>query len=166
MSKDSEHELIARAVVVVSRQVLLCRRRGTQRSYLPGGHVEPGESIPEALRREVREELGREADRMDFLGIAEHRFESAGEIVCEVNILYVTHVPGLDPVHGAPRSAEPHLEFFWHPLKSLAAAAFEPFALCALLPHWCAAPALAATRFASNFAPGPVTDKGRDQGMG
>jgi 8-oxo-dGTP diphosphatase len=47
------------------RRVLLARRRADQpmpdKWELPGGKVEPGESPVEALRRELREELGCDA---------------------------------------------------------------------------------------------------------
>ena len=56
------HDVVAAVLVDVGR-VLLCHRRADLRWYpnvwdLPGGHVEPGESAAEALRRECREELG------------------------------------------------------------------------------------------------------------
>ncbi|GGM42776.1 hypothetical protein GCM10012275_12140 [Longimycelium tulufanense] len=43
---------------VVHGRLLLVRPRGKAAFYLPGGKLEPGETEPEALRREVREELG------------------------------------------------------------------------------------------------------------
>ncbi len=39
-------------------RVLLVRRTDTGQWSLPLGHVEPGESVAEAVRREVREETG------------------------------------------------------------------------------------------------------------
>ncbi|SHG35032.1 ADP-ribose pyrophosphatase YjhB, NUDIX family [Streptoalloteichus hindustanus] len=43
---------------VVGRRLLVVRPRGKGAFYLPGGKLEPGEAEPDALRREVREELG------------------------------------------------------------------------------------------------------------
>lgn len=56
------HHVVAGALVAGDR-LLLCHRSPTRRWYpnvwdLPGGHVEAGESEPEALRRELYEEIG------------------------------------------------------------------------------------------------------------
>ncbi|MFJ9904284.1 NUDIX domain-containing protein [Streptomyces sp. NPDC101152] len=44
-------------ILVRDDRVLVTRSHGTDRFYLPGGHREPGESDPETLVREIREEL-------------------------------------------------------------------------------------------------------------
>jgi len=54
------------AVIEKSGQVLLARRSDIGWWNLPGGGMEAGESVDEALRREVREEVGIEID-IDFL---------------------------------------------------------------------------------------------------
>jgi ADP-ribose pyrophosphatase YjhB (NUDIX family) len=52
------------AILRWQEQVLLCRQEKPGKEYwlLPGGGVDSGETLIEALRRELREELGVEAD--------------------------------------------------------------------------------------------------------
>ena len=56
---------VVAALLVDGGRVLACRRRADQdhpgKWEFPGGKVEPGESEADALRRELREELGVEA---------------------------------------------------------------------------------------------------------
>lgn len=63
MSDDAGLAAIVAAVLVRDGRVLLCLRSPQRRWSpclwdLPGGHVEPGESDPVALARELSEELG------------------------------------------------------------------------------------------------------------
>ncbi len=57
---------VAAALLEESGKLLICRRRDDQmhagKWEFPGGKAEPGEEPLEALRRELREELGIEAD--------------------------------------------------------------------------------------------------------
>ncbi|MCH1866936.1 TIGR00730 family Rossman fold protein [Nocardioides sp. CFH 31398] len=61
---DNAHDTLETVawVHVEHGHLLTVRTRGQDAFYLPGGKLEPGESHPTALRREVREELGLDLD--------------------------------------------------------------------------------------------------------
>ncbi len=72
-------ELAAGAVVLLAGEgsVLLLHEREEDRWGFPKGHVEPGESIPAAARREVLEETGLpEITLLGELGEVQYRFYS------------------------------------------------------------------------------------------
>ena len=54
-------------VHVEAGRLLVVRSRNKKAFYLPGGKIEPGESLEDALVREVSEELGIEAGRPQVL---------------------------------------------------------------------------------------------------
>lgn len=51
---------------------------------LPKGHIDPGESAPEAATREVREEAGVEATLVEKLGDVRYWYQRDGERVLKV----------------------------------------------------------------------------------
>jgi 8-oxo-dGTP pyrophosphatase MutT (NUDIX family) len=59
------------AVIVTdtSGRVLLLQRADTGGWGLPGGFMEPGESLEETARREVREEVGLALDELTLMGV-------------------------------------------------------------------------------------------------
>ncbi len=105
--------------------MLLCHGRGHDNTYLPGGHIEKGESAVTALLREIREELGIKAHAGRFLGVVENQFEQKGRQVDEINLLFELEIPGLKPGEKVP-VAEDWLDFRWERLDNLHAADIEP----------------------------------------
>ena len=81
-------ETIARGVCIVDGKVLLCLPKDRSYSYLPGGHIEFGETGREALVREMKEETGLDATAGDLLGVVESSFVQKGEKHCEINLIY------------------------------------------------------------------------------
>ena len=55
-------------LITRGKQVLLVRRAGMQYYSVIAGFVEPGESLEECLRREVREEVGIEITNINYFG--------------------------------------------------------------------------------------------------
>lgn len=127
-------EVIVRAVLVADGRVLLAHKPGAAHTFLPGGHIEPGESAAAALRRELQEELGLAASVGRFLGAVEHAW-TEGEGGHEVNLLFLVRADGL-PADRPPASREPHIEFLWQAADALAARRLEPRVLCEVLPAW------------------------------
>ncbi|MGH4012672.1 MAG: NUDIX domain-containing protein [Pseudonocardiaceae bacterium] len=108
-------EIIARAVIRRCGELLLARQRSTSWSFLPGGHVEPGEPVEVALIREIAEELGAEAEIAGFVGVVEYGYVEDGAAHHELNLVFDVAIPDTELV-----SQEDHLEFRWLPLDHLA----------------------------------------------
>jgi ADP-ribose pyrophosphatase YjhB (NUDIX family) len=127
-------EIIARGVCVRRGRILLCHKKGAANTFLPGGHVEFGESATRSLTREIEEELGLSARTRRFLGAVEHSFMQDGEPHCEVNLVFDLAVGGLG--RDAPASREDYIEFFWVPVADLRKSGLEPWPLQTRLRAW------------------------------
>lgn len=66
------------ALIVDSKGKLMLVTRGVEPDYgkldLPGGFVDPGESVEEALLRELNEELGISVQKYEYLGSAPNEY--------------------------------------------------------------------------------------------
>ena len=114
-------ETIARGVCVRDGKLLVCRAKGAKSCYLPGGHIEFGETGRQALVREMKEETGLRATTGDFLGVVENSFEQHGRPHAEINLVYAMSIAA-DEVD----SREDWISFEWVPLAELAAANLLP----------------------------------------
>ncbi|WP_019811799.1 NUDIX domain-containing protein [Saccharomonospora halophila] len=117
-------EIIARAVIHRDGQLLVARQRTKSWSFLPGGHVEPGERVEAALIRELSEELGTEAKIAGFVGAVEHGYIEDGTTHHEINLVFDVAITDTEPI-----SQEDHLDFRWLPLDQLGEADVRPGAL-------------------------------------
>jgi len=135
--QDSQHiEIIARGVCVMDGCLLACHTKGAANTYLPGGHIEFGESAINALTRELGEELGMRCEIRDFLGSVEHTFVQRGDQHCEINLVFAVELPGGNP-QEAPQSREDYIDFQWMELDTLGGSNLEPSVLRNLIPTWC-----------------------------
>ena len=108
-------ETIARGVCIRDGMLLLCRAKGGSTTYLPGGHIEFGETGRQALVREVKEEFGVEASAGRFMGVVENSFMQHGKPHAEINLVYELELPPDAEIE----SREDWIEFEWRPLDRL-----------------------------------------------
>ena len=125
-------ETIARGVCVRGGKLLLCRANGGASTYLPGGHIEFGETGRQALVREVKEELGVESSTGAFLGVVENAFLQHGKPHAEINLVYELKLGAGDGELPPLNSQEDWIEFEWCELNRLDGANLLPTAFRSL----------------------------------
>jgi len=115
---------------VYGKLLLVQQRKGSYRGQfdLPGGKMEPGETVEETLRREFGEEVGMTFDRMQLVdnltSITEAREEDGrAYILHRIGLIYLIH--GLSPLPHASKE----LDTFWiDPLQQLQEMPMSSFA--------------------------------------
>ncbi len=115
-------ETIARGVCVQNGKVLLCKAKGGSSTYLPGGHIEFGETGRQALVREMKEEMGVNATAGALLGVVENQFRQQGKPHAEINLVFRLDIPA----GTAAEAREDWIEFEWRDLSDLDAANLLP----------------------------------------
>ena len=118
-------ESIARGVCVRDGKMLLCRAKGGKSTYLPGGHIEFGETGRVALVREMKEELGVDSSTGVFLGALENSFLQNGKPHAEINLIYELKLADGVEVESM-KSQEDWIEFIWQDLNDLESANLLP----------------------------------------
>jgi ADP-ribose pyrophosphatase YjhB (NUDIX family) len=90
---DSSIHVIARAVLMQGDKIVICvSEKG--HGYLPGGHVENGESCTTALLREFKEEMGEFSHgEPEYIGTCENVFEfNPGVFQHEINMVFAVKI--------------------------------------------------------------------------
>ncbi len=125
--------ILVRAIIRQGDKVLLAQAKGSHNTFLPGGHLESGESLPRSLERELGEELGLHAEVGAYQGLVEHSWEDEeGTVHYVLNHLFEVALPTLGE-GCAPLSREAHLTFFWAEVTALTDLGLEPYPLRRLL---------------------------------
>ena len=111
-------ETIARGVAIHDGKILLCKAKGGNSTYLPGGHIEFGETGREALIREMVEETGLVVKTGRFMGVMENSFLQHGKPHAEINLVYELLIEEKD-IEKAAKTKEDWIEFQWQPMENL-----------------------------------------------
>ena len=100
---------IARGLLVRGEEIILCRVRDAKWFFLPGGHIEDGESARATLLRELHEEIGTNDYKItSFVGVCENVFPLEDDVSQhEINIIFKVDVPREVWVN----TKEDHIEF-------------------------------------------------------
>ncbi len=118
-------EVIARGIAMEDGKVLLCEAKGGSSTYLPGGHIEFGESGKEALKREIMEELGIDAQVGDFITAVENMFMQHGKPHHEVNLVFGMTIPKGSDI----KSKEDWISFKWCEIEDISSANLLPISM-------------------------------------
>lgn len=116
-------ELIARGLAEDGDRILFCRSVADGYLYLPGGHVEFGEPVKDALHREFLEETGLAVQVGRLALVAECSFLQRDRLRHEVNLLFHVKLP----ITGHEvRSQESAVLFVWHRFSELPSLPIRP----------------------------------------
>lgn len=140
MSAINNIHVLSRAVIIDQEHILLCKTVGLPLNFyfLPGGHVEHGESVEISLLRELREETGAECKIKRFLGCLEYSFEPDNSSIChnhEYSFIFEVDSLALKKDNPLPQ-LETHIELIWIPLDKLLEIDFRALPLATLIPRW------------------------------
>ena len=138
-SQDKIH-ILSRAVIIDQNHILLCTTLDLPRNFyfLPGGHIEHGESAEKALLRELEEETGAQCRIKRFLGILEHSFEPGHNSIChnhEYNLFFEVESVNLKR-DNILKKCEKHIELSWIPLSQIGKIDLRAESLSKLIPEW------------------------------
>lgn len=128
-------ELIARGVWIHGSRVLLCRSVKKGYLYLPGGHIEFGESAARALEREFLEETNVAVRARELLLASEGSFSTGKRAHHEINLVFRAEPKSPTAAPKPPKisSAEPEITFEWIDLAAAVDLDIRPLAIKAFL---------------------------------
>lgn len=142
MNENSIH-VQSRAIIIEENHILLCRTVGLNPDFyfLPGGHIEHGESAVEALSRELMEEIGFSFKIQRFLGCMEYSFDPKVTVHAkchthEYNFIFEARPEVFIDPKLPLKQLEDHIETQWLPLDRLNQIDLRPEPVTRLIPKW------------------------------
>lgn len=128
---DGGFEVCARVVIIYDGKLLVCKNKSKNYYFFPGGHIEFGEKAEQALKRELKEELGINVSRFLYIGTVENIFGEDGVRHHEINLVFQADIKKI-----SLSSKEDHIGFDFIKIKNLKREKIYPLALKNSLAKW------------------------------
>jgi len=101
---------IVRGIIRDGENLLLCKQKDGEYTFLLGGHIDFGEAAKVALAREIKEEIGAYVSVGEFRGAIENAWDDH----CEISLVFdVKHDLSKDDTPQPASPEEEHLAFLW-----------------------------------------------------
>ncbi len=132
---------LARGLILHQGHILLVKAEKEGGHYfLPGGKVDPGESVTVALVREFQEELAWAVRAVKFLGCYENSFQLAKKSGALIDILEINFIWTCERIDGnlslqAPPSMEDKISFHWVAIDKLDSVRLLPDEMKQIIPR-------------------------------
>jgi len=127
----NKFEVGLRSVIENNGEILVCRNKKKGYYFFPGGHLEYGEKIKDALARELKEELNAVLKEISFIGVVDNIFIEDEEKHHEINLVFKVKLKS-----NKTKSQEDHIDFIFMNKKEFAKAQFYPIALKKAILKW------------------------------
>lgn len=113
-------EIIVRIIAKKTDKVLLCINKKTGNYYLPGGHLELGDTLEKTIYKETDEELGwkkEDIKSISFKTYLENFYTKSDESTPrhELNMIFDVKINENTTI----QSKEPHIDFEWIELSRI-----------------------------------------------
>jgi ADP-ribose pyrophosphatase YjhB (NUDIX family) len=112
-------ELIARIIIKRGDKVLLCKNKEQGHYFLPGGHVEYGDTLVKTIYKEMNEELGLDQELITGVAYKSYLEEmyggKDGKNRHELNMIFTANIP--EDINIV--SQEDHIDFEWIDKKDI-----------------------------------------------
>jgi ADP-ribose pyrophosphatase YjhB (NUDIX family) len=99
--------------------------------FFPGGHLEFGEKIKEALAREIKEELNIKMTKASFIGVVDNVFKVGRDMHHEINLFFKVEVDEVSTY-----SQEKHIDFALVDKKKLLKTKIYPVVVRKQITKW------------------------------
>jgi len=109
---NTKWHLRARAVVYHNGRFLVVNPKSEDYTFLIGGHVEEGESVPVALEREIMEGAGRKCEVKEYLGAIENAWVEDGVRQWEITHFFNVAIADVE-THPDIIPAEEGFDLMW-----------------------------------------------------